>query len=77
MAEQQYIHLQSLGRVKAKPASELKVGDLLSWNYAYKEYQVKSIRDISPKSIEIIEVNINDGKEYKIRLLKKRLVASD
>jgi hypothetical protein len=71
------IHLQGIGRVKGKPAGELKVGDILSWNNSPAGYEVVEIRNISDKSIEITERNRDTGEEFKRRLLKSRIVASD
>ena len=39
------IHLQGIGRVDAKPATEIKIGDILIWNYGYKS-TVKSVEKL-------------------------------
>jgi hypothetical protein len=70
------IHLQGIGRVPAKPASELKVGDILSWNCSPNGYVVVSVRDVSPKFIEIVEKNRSTEEEFTRRLKKDRLVAA-
>jgi hypothetical protein len=70
------IHLQDIGDVPAIPARELKPGMRLSWNYAYKKYEVASIRDASKDFIEIVERNIETGSEHVRRLKKDRLVAA-
>ena len=67
------IHLQGIGEKPAKPAKEIKVGDVLIWNFGVKSI-VKSITETkSGKSINILEDY--DGKVYKRRLLKTSLVA--
>ena len=67
------IHLQGIGERPAKPASQIRVGDVLIWNYGEKSI-VKSITETkSGKSINILEDY--DGKIYKRRLLKNTLVA--
>ena len=70
------IHLQGIGKVAAKPAGELIVGDILSWNYTYKGFEVVSIAPRGKKSISIVERCIADGKEYTRNLLKSRQVAA-
>lgn len=71
------IHLQGIGNVKAKPAGELKVGDILSWNYSPEGYEVIDIKEVSPKSIRITEQNRETGSTFSRLLAKKRLVASE
>ena len=67
------IHLQGIGEKPAKPAKEIKIGDVLIWNFGEKSI-VKSITETkSGKSINILEDY--DGKIYKRRLLKNTLVA--
>jgi len=66
------VHLQSVGLVKAKPASEFRVGEFMGWNFGSVS-EVVAIREISKCFIEIDE-SLN-GKIYQRRLKKDRLVA--
>lgn len=68
------MHLQSVGRVAAIPASQLAVGMRLMWNGG-STYDVVSITDVSPAFLEIIECETRTGEEYTRRLKKSRLVA--
>lgn len=70
------INLQGLGKVKAKPASELRVGDVLSWNYSPRCSEVVAIEPCGKKSLYVTERSRKTGAEYKRRLLKSRLVAA-
>ena len=67
------IHLQGIGEKPAKPAKEIKVGDVLIWNFGEKSI-VKSITETkSGKSVNLMEDD--NGKIYKRRLSKNTLVA--
>lgn len=70
------IWLQSLGECSAIPSEEIKPGMLVSWNYAFQEYEVVSIRPVSKCFFEMVERNIKTGTEYKRRLKRGRLVAA-
>lgn len=67
------IQLQAIGHVPAKPASELKVGDVMIWNFGYTS-TVKEIVRQTAKSLWIKEVSDESGKTYERRFLKSRLV---
>jgi hypothetical protein len=54
------LHLQSIGDVKGTLAKDLKVGDILMWNYGY-QYEVVSVKNVSANFIEIKEA----GHKYK------------
>ena len=67
------IHLQGIGEKPAKPAREIKIGDVLIWNFGEKSI-VKSITETkSGKSVNLMEDD--NGKIYKRRLSKNTLVA--
>lgn len=68
------IHLQGVGRVKAMPASQLEVGMRLMWNGGSTS-DVMRIRDVSPAFLGIVERDTRTGKDYTRRLKKTRLVA--
>lgn len=69
------IHLHGIGKMPARPARELRVGDRLMWNYGHT-YTVVAIRPSpSGKTLELEERNDRDGKVYTRRLGASRLVA--
>lgn len=68
------IHLQAIGRVAAKPAGELQVGDVIKWNFGYLSPVIK----IEPRGKMMITVytQSNDGDTVYMRAMNKtRLVA--
>lgn len=67
------IRLQSVGHVKAAPASEIKVGSVLMWNFGYTS-TVEEIVKETAKTI-VIKETYESGKTFERRLLKTRLVA--
>jgi hypothetical protein len=70
------IHLQGIGLLPAKPASELVVGDILSWNYSPMCSEVVAIEPFGQQSLKIHEKSRRDGKVY-IRLVRKsKLIAA-
>lgn len=71
----QTIHLQGIGKVTAKPVFDIKVGDVLSWNYAPDCSEVVAIEECGSKSVNLTERYFKDGKEYTRRFTKTRLVA--
>jgi hypothetical protein len=72
----QSIHLQGIGRCSAIRASELRVGTILSWNYAPSGYQVVSIAPKGQKSLTIVERNRDTGEESARVVRRDRLVAA-
>lgn len=74
------IHLQGIGRVPAKLAGNVVVGDILVWNYGYTS-RVLSIRQASPCFIELTILEVGpghseaEGKQFTRRLKIDRLVA--
>lgn len=71
----QTIQLQSIGRVKAIPAGQLKEGMKMVWNFGYTSI-VKEITKETSKSIWVSTIDSKSGKEYNRRFLKTRLVAA-
>lgn len=69
----QSVHIQNIGKVVAKPASELKVGDILLYNFGYTS-TVKTVEQRG-KSVYITVLNHSDNAEYSRRYTKTRLVA--
>jgi len=70
------IHLQALGQCEAKPAGELKPGDLMSFNYTPREYRVDKIEPAGSTQVKVTLVNIRTGSIYTKRFAKARLVAA-
>lgn len=68
------IHLQSVGRVPAIPAGDLKPGMRLMWNFGYTS-DVVSVTPVGAKSIVVVERSTQTGTESSRRFLKTRLVA--
>lgn len=67
------IQLQSIGRVNAVPAIDLKVGDTTIWNFGYTETIAKVAKETA-KTITF-EISCNTtGKTLQRRLNKTRLV---
>ena len=67
------IHLQGIGLFAAKPASEVKPGDVLVWNYGSTS-TVLTVRTAG-KSVYIAQ-KTDDGKEWpERRFLGSRLIA--
>lgn len=71
----EFIQLQSIGKVKAKQAGELKTGDKMIWNFGEKS-TVLSIEKETAKSIWIKEISDKSGNIYERRFLKTRLIAT-
>lgn len=73
------IHLLGHGKQSAKYASDIKVGDVLMWNYGATAKVVEIVKE-TPKYIIIKEEYTkstigSEGETYNRRLLKTRLVA--
>jgi len=69
------IHLIGWGDVPAKPAGEIKTGDVLTFNYGY-EYTVTSVGLCGEKSVKIGMIGNKHGIRTSQRFLKTRLVAA-
>ena len=68
------LHLQGIGKVAAKPAGEIRVGDTLTWNYGYR-YTVTAVESCGSKSVKVTERSAT-GQQYTRRMLRTRLVAA-
>lgn len=73
MPAQHFIHLQGIGRSRAKPAGEIRVGDITLWNFGMRA-RVEAIRDASQHFVEADLLHEEDGKVRSRRLKKDRLV---
>ncbi len=73
-AETQTIHLQYVGRVRAKPAAEFTPGDVTTWNFGLRA-MVVARREVSKCYVELDLVSEESGKTTPRRLKKDRLVA--
>lgn len=66
------IHLQGIGKRKAKHAKDLQIGEIILWNYGETSV-FKGFSKITDKQVIIItEVN---GNNYERRLSKNRMIA--
>lgn len=69
----QTIHLQGIGEKEAIAAQELKVGDILMWNFGYTSTIIEILKETT-KSITIKTKN-KDNYIGTRRLFKTTLVA--
>lgn len=67
------IHLQSIGKVPATEAKNIKPGGKIMYNFGYK-YNVLSIEKETEKSIVVNVQSVEGGKIYSQRFMKERLV---
>lgn len=67
------IHLQGIGRVTARPAGELNVGDVTIWNYGYREV-VESITPTGKQSVTVVIRNAKTGEAFTRTMRRTRLV---
>ncbi len=67
------LHLQGVGLHIAKLATEIKIGDVLVWNYGHTS-EVVAVRDASPQYIAIDE-KCESGKILTRRIKKSRTIA--
>lgn len=61
-------HLQSIGTVEAKPAGEVKAGDVLAFNFGILQ-TVASIDDVSAKFVVIHYTNGYSSRKAKSCLM--------
>ncbi len=63
----QTTHLQGIGTVNAKPAAELKEGDVTMWNGG-DTYKILGVEKLSPKFVRIAMVATapSPGQEGKV-----------
>ena len=65
------MRLQGIGIVLGVPASEIKEGDFLIWNFGYTSEVTKILKETAKTvTLEIIE----SGKRYERKLNKTRIV---
>ncbi len=64
-----------IGRLPAKPAADLAIGDVLVWNYGYR-YEVVGIERRGASSLSVTEKCAKTGTEYKRNLRMTTLVAT-
>lgn len=71
----QIIHLQGIGKVKAIPANELKIGSVIVWNYGYTSEVSEIAYSKTGKTLTVTLRSNTDGKTYDRKLGSNRLVA--
>ena len=70
------IKLQGIyGQQKAKPVKELKIGDVIKWNYGYTSTVVELIPTKTGKQITCMLKSDQDGEIRTRRMGSDRLVA--
>jgi hypothetical protein len=74
------VHLQSIGKVEAKPAQEFEIGQFMAWNFGSQSKVVGIAKETKAFiTFELLCPDINndwaDAKVYERRLKKTRLVA--
>jgi translation elongation factor P/translation initiation factor 5A len=67
--------LQGLGTLNAKPASQIKVGDLLSFNYQPMAYCVTLVSPAGKTQVSVSMRKVDTGVEYTRRFKATALVA--
>ena len=70
----QTIHLQSVGKMPAQPAKNVKAGTKIMWNFGYV-YQILEVTKETDKMIFVKTQSVEGGKIYERKYLKTRLVA--
>lgn len=53
--------LQGIGIVDAKPAAELKAGDITVWNFGYM-HEVLAVEELSPKFVRLVTKAVNPDR---------------
>lgn len=69
------VHLQSVGKKPAKTVGELKIGDVIMWNFGATSTVVELIPTKSGKSIKCILQSNQDGIIRDRMMRVDRLVA--
>lgn len=66
------VHLQGIGKVRAKPASAFEVGERMGWNYGYTSQVISK-----EKRGQFIHFKMlaSDNQVYSRRMKPSRLVA--
>jgi hypothetical protein len=78
MTKPGYVHLQGVGDLPGIPASDLKPGDVLMWNYGYKSKVVEVLRASACFMLITLEWTskiTGEAERADRRLKKDRLVA--
>ena len=68
------IHLQSVGKMPAQPAANIKAGTKIMWNFG-SVYQILEVTKETDKMIFVKTQSVEGGKIYETKYLKTRLVA--
>ena len=69
-----YTQIIGVGRVPAKPATDIQVGDVLVWNFNYKS-TVLAIAPRGKTQLTIVEQYHNSNNIYQRNVTKTRLIA--
>ena len=68
----QTIQLQSIGKVEATEAINLKVGDVTVWNFGFTE-EIIEVLKVTAKT-RVLKIKSESGKFFERRLKNDRLV---
>ena len=68
--------LQGLGTLTAKHASQLVIGDLLSFNYQPMAYRVTAVSPAGKTQVSVSMLKVDTGIEYTRRFKASALVAA-
>lgn len=63
-------------RQEAKEAKELKIGDVITWNYGYKSQVVSITPSKTGKTLTIMEKSLQDGVIRSRRMKATTLVVA-
>jgi len=74
MNTQSQIRIIGMGFIQAKPADQLKIGDILRWNFGYSSI-VKSITPVTSKTLSIEHEDYKTKEIFTTRMRKTRLTA--
>lgn len=69
------IQLQGIGKRTATEAKNIKVGDVLIWNFGATSQVIGIEFSKTGKTLTIQTISGSDGKQYERRLGAERLVA--
>jgi len=68
------IRLQSIGLVKGTPASEIKIGDVLVWNFGHTSTVKEVKKNKTGNTLHLTTISGSDGKEYERKIRVSTLV---
>lgn len=71
------VKLQGIcGQQNAKAVKDLKIGDIITWNYGYKSEVVEMIPSKTGKTITVFLKSMQDGIVRNRKMVANRLVVA-